>query len=214
MNMRSVLPWICVVGLGAGLAAVWVAGQGKDAELTKLRAESAQAQQWQTDLDAAQTQSKKQTEQIAELRKDTQELLRLRSKVGQLRTEKQLLAKQVVSAQSTAQQAQALIAETTKATTQQLQQMQTQNQELRTAVVQQGALAAQRNACINTLRQLDAAKQQWALENGKTADATPTAQDILAYLPGNAIPACPAGGAYQLNKLGSPPTCSIPAHKL
>jgi hypothetical protein len=38
-----------------------------------------------------------------------------------------------------------------------------------------------RNACINNLRQIDAAKQEWALENDKTADAIPTEQDLLPY---------------------------------
>src|SRR5438477_12065760 len=34
---------------------------------------------------------------------------------------------------------------------------------------------SQRNACINNLRQIDGAKQQWALENHKTStDTAPT----------------------------------------
>ena len=38
------------------------------------------------------------------------------------------------------------------------------------------------NTCINNLRQIDAAKQQWALENSKTDDAVPTALELLPYL--------------------------------
>ena len=214
MKLKVLLPWICVLGLSAGLASVFVASRAKDTELARLRTESAQAQQWQTDLAAAQSQSQKQTEQIAELRKDTTELLRLRSEVGQLRTEKQQLAKQIAAAQAAAHQALSQVAETTQATAQQLQQMQSQNQQLRTAVVQQGAQALQHNACINNLRQIDAAQQQWALEHNKTAEARPTAQDIVPYLKDNLMPACPAGGAYALNGLTNLPTCSIPGHVL
>ena len=74
--------------------------------------------------------------------------------------------------------------------------------------------AAQRNTCINNLRQIDAAKQQWALENNKTADSVPSLQDIVPYLPGGIFPACPAGGLYSINAVGEPPTCSVPGHVL
>jgi prepilin-type N-terminal cleavage/methylation domain-containing protein len=41
---------------------------------------------------------------------------------------------------------------------------------------------AQKNACINNLRQIDGAKQQWALENGKTGAATVGVASITPYL--------------------------------
>src|SRR5208283_1364436 len=41
---------------------------------------------------------------------------------------------------------------------------------------------AQKNACINNLRQIDAAKQQWALENKKTTTDTPTREDLITHL--------------------------------
>ena len=70
------------------------------------------------------------------------------------------------------------------------------------------------NGCINNLRQLDAAKQQWALENKKTADAIPSAQDITAYLKDGALPKCPAAGAYTLNAVSAHPACSVSGHAL
>jgi hypothetical protein len=73
---------------------------------------------------------------------------------------------------------------------------------------------AQTNACINNLRQIDAAKQQWALENDKTADAVPSAQDLLPYLSNLVFPVCPSGGTYTINAVGVPPTCSVPGHVL
>jgi prepilin-type N-terminal cleavage/methylation domain-containing protein len=41
---------------------------------------------------------------------------------------------------------------------------------------------SQTNACLNNLRQIDAAKQQWALENGKTQSATPTSTSLNVYI--------------------------------
>ena len=41
---------------------------------------------------------------------------------------------------------------------------------------------AQTNACINNLRQIDAAKQQWALEKGQPDTATPANSDIEIYV--------------------------------
>ena len=73
---------------------------------------------------------------------------------------------------------------------------------------------AQRNACLNNLRMIDAAKQQWALEKNKPATATPTAADLKPYLMNNPFPVCPNGGVYKINSVSSDPECSIPGHKL
>jgi hypothetical protein len=75
----------------------------------------------------------------------------------------------------------------------------------------------QRNACINNLRQIDAAKQQWALENGKKTGDAVTEADIKPYIKLDAdgnLPKCPAGGTYTIGKVGENPTCSIPGHEL
>jgi hypothetical protein len=67
------------------------------------------------------------------------------------------------------------------------------------------------SACINNLRQIDGAKQQWALEKGKTTNDVPTWSDILAYL-GQAHPAqpiCPQGGTYTIGRVGDVPKCSL-----
>jgi len=71
---------------------------------------------------------------------------------------------------------------------------------------------SQQNACINNLRQIDGAKNQWALEKGKKAGDVPTTQDLLPYL--RRWPVCPAGGNYIIGAVGENPTCSIPGHKL
>lgn len=72
---------------------------------------------------------------------------------------------------------------------------------------------ARANACINNLRQIDAAKEQWALSTGATTGAVDIA-GVAAYIRGNAIPQCPKGGMYKINILGKDPECSIPGHDL
>jgi hypothetical protein len=100
----------------------------------------------------------------------------------------------------------------------QLQQMQGEGQPANATpespADQSSSAVAQLNACINNLRQIDAAKQQWALENNATVDAVPTVQDLLPYLPNQVFPVCPSGGTYTINAVGVLPTCSIPGHVL
>lgn len=68
---------------------------------------------------------------------------------------------------------------------------------------------AQNNACINNLRQIDGAKEQWALES-KVAPGTAANQSAInAYIKGNATPACPGGGTYTYNAVDAAPTCSL-----
>ena len=73
---------------------------------------------------------------------------------------------------------------------------------------------AQINMCLNNLRQIDAAKQEWALENSKRSTDTPTQSELTHFLKNGQFPTCPAGGVYTINSIGEVPTCSIPKHKL
>jgi len=70
--------------------------------------------------------------------------------------------------------------------------------------------------CINNLRQIDGAKQQWALDNEKKADAVPTEADLQPLInhDGGTWPECPAGGTYEIRSVGESPTCSVPEHEL
>src|ERR1700749_3729282 len=58
---------------------------------------------------------------------------------------------------------------------------------------------SQANACINNLRQIDAAANEWALEKGQTTGATITMNtDLTPYIKlttANKIPGCPANGS-------------------
>ena len=75
---------------------------------------------------------------------------------------------------------------------------------------------SQMNVCINNLRQMDAAKNQWALEKNKKAEDVPTEDDIKPYikLMNGELPKCPQGGSYTLGPLSESPKCSIPGHTL
>ena len=77
---------------------------------------------------------------------------------------------------------------------------------------------SQTNACINNLRQIDGAKQTWALQNTQNLTATPQDSDIQPYLgrgSGGGLPFCPADSSfsfdnsYSLNNLQQVPTCKI-----
>jgi hypothetical protein len=74
---------------------------------------------------------------------------------------------------------------------------------------------AQKNACINNLRLIDGAKQQWALENNQNEDAIPHPEDLNKFLPRSFDEVkCPAGGTYSINRVADKPVCSIPEHHL
>lgn len=69
---------------------------------------------------------------------------------------------------------------------------------------------AQTDACINNLRVIDEAKQQWALETGQLPSATPVSSNIVPFLgrSGTVMPTCPIGSsAYNINALSTVPTC-------
>lgn len=72
---------------------------------------------------------------------------------------------------------------------------------------------SQANACVNNLRQIDSAKQQWALEFKKAQSASPSSTDVTPYIGRGAngtYPTCPvAGGTYKPNKMDTVPTCSL-----
>jgi prepilin-type N-terminal cleavage/methylation domain-containing protein len=81
---------------------------------------------------------------------------------------------------------------------------------------------SQANACINNLRQMDAAAQQWALETGQNSSASATTAAVQPYIKLNSagsIPPCPASGTYSATwSITNSPTCTLgtqtPAHKL
>jgi hypothetical protein len=220
--MKALLPWLCVVGLVIGLGWVYSASQKKDAELAALREESQQLQQLRAELEATNNVSTPaQSDELTRLRKDNEDLLRLRNEVGQLRKEKQQLAAQVQTAQAQAQgaqaQAQVQAQRTTPAQAPAPGQLDSAAQaafNARYGVTAQTPEQQQAIVCINNLRLIDGAKQQWALEKQKPSGALLTAGDLTPYLKTNSLPTCPAGGVYTINPVGYAPLCNIPGHAL
>ncbi len=81
---------------------------------------------------------------------------------------------------------------------------------------------SQANVCINNLRQIDSATQQWALEKGKKNTDAAVPGEVQEYIRDQQIPACPTGAAYVwAASVGTIPsiTCPVgaganPAHEL
>jgi prepilin-type N-terminal cleavage/methylation domain-containing protein len=74
---------------------------------------------------------------------------------------------------------------------------------------------AQINACIGNLRQIEGAKQQWAIENKKASSDSPADSDLFGstlYL--KAKPTCPGGGTYTLNAVDTNADCNVTSHDL
>jgi hypothetical protein len=208
MKLAIVLPWLCAAGLLAGAGTLYFSNQKLQADLAQLRQESQSLQTQRAADDASNAQTQAAADELTRLRKDNEDLLRLRNEVRQLRQEKQQLTTQLQTVQAQAQDALARAQAARTAAAPALTPEQLQALQARPAL----DLAA--NNCINNLRQIDVAKNQWALEHQKPAYTLVAAPDITPYLPAKALPACPAGGAYTLNGIGVLPTCSIPGHAI
>jgi chromosome segregation ATPase len=231
--MKSLLLW-CVTVLALVAAALfYIANKSRSEELAKLQPQIQQLESLRAEIAGLKT-NQVPAEELGRLRKNAEELLRLRNEVRQLRDKEKQLTQQVQSAQTAAQRAQEQVAAVrTQAQTAQAQaqaQLQalvaatnaatalTPEQQAQKLFAERYGIAPipagqQANACINKLRQLDGAKQQWALENRKTAEATPSVQEVTAYLK-DGFPKCPAGGVYSLNAVQAHPTCSAQGHAL
>jgi hypothetical protein len=215
MNVKRWIVWLCLALLLVSEVGLFVINQQRSTAQAALSASKEEIAQLQSQLDQFQNSSAMvQSNELARVRKQnetlSQNLAGAQNSITQLRTANQKLTQQFQNTLTAAQQQQ-----------DQLQQLAAENQQAQ-AVAQQQQLvrseaqiaAAQRNACINNLRQIDAAKNQWALENNKTAGDLPTLTDLAPYLKDGIFPACPAGGLYSINAVGEPPTCSVPGHVL
>jgi prepilin-type N-terminal cleavage/methylation domain-containing protein len=70
--------------------------------------------------------------------------------------------------------------------------------------------ASQTSACINNLRIIEAAKQQWASETAQQNKTPSITFDLVSCLDrnGSAMPNCPLGGAgYNIGALSAVPVC-------
>jgi len=78
---------------------------------------------------------------------------------------------------------------------------------------------ARKNTCINNLRLIDGAIQQWALESGASSTTTVVESSLTQYLNragtgvinGTATGGvrCPSSGTYTESTVNKPPVCSL-----
>jgi len=219
MTLKPWVLWLCIVVLAVSEFLLFSARQQKNVAQADARDARQQIKQLQAELEQSTNSSyEAQSAEIARLRSEHQDLLRLRNEIRQLtdangqlsQTNEQLVQQLRATRAVTQQQQEALQAWQADAVAAQ------QAQRAAALAAQQQAQTdvAQRNTCINNLKQIDAAKQQWALVNNKTDVDVPTVQDLLPYLKSGSFPVCPGGGTYTINAVGLPPTCSIPGHVL
>ncbi len=193
---KTLLTATIAITAGAGIFQAHEASRLRDQAQTLQKQHTEQIQQLQGERDQAAGQLAALREDVVRLNRNADELLRLRGEVTRLR-----------------QQASEITA------------LRTENNQLRNrATVRQAEPSTtspaaedpvkQLNRCINNLRQIDAAMQQCALEHRLTVANVLTVDQIVPYLQGTNLPACPAGGSYTFGSLTNAPTCSIPSHNV
>jgi hypothetical protein len=217
--MKVLLPWLLAVLGFAAAAYYFTANRSAGTQIARLQTDLQELPAVRAENAALRT-NVVPPDELARLRKDSADVLRLRNEIRQLREARSTLAQQAQTAQTLAEQAQ-----------QQAAQAQAEaaaaNQRAMSppplTAEQQAAFAARygldsTNAvligCLSNLRQLDGAKLQWALENGKSGETTPKAEELAPYLPGSVIPRCPGGGRYGIGVVAVAPMCTIPGHEL
>lgn len=74
----------------------------------------------------------------------------------------------------------------------------------------------QTNICLNNLRQISAAKNQWAVEENHGTTEVPALSDLTAYFKGGTAKVfCPQdpsksfGASYEIQPVGTEPICKI-----
>jgi len=226
---------VFILGVVLGLLVLSPAYQRQRTEIERITQAAASLEQSAaTAADEARSNAVL-AEEVARLRKDNEDLLRLRNEVRSLRDERTQLGRQIQSVEAQVRQAQeradsvqAQAAAQVKALSEQANpaslagagDITTMTAEQRELFMRRYGLVTPnevqetaRMGCLNSLRQIDAAKQQWALENKAANGATVGISDIAPYLR-RGFPVCPVGGSYTLNPVGIFPVCNIPGHAI
>lgn len=200
MRLKNWFVGLCLAVLLVSEFFLFQANRQKEAANVKWQEAKQEADQLRADLN--QTNAAFAAE-ISHLQNQSQEeLVRLRGLATGLQATNRVLSQQLNTVLVAAQQQQ-----------QQMEQLQTENEQARVAAeVSEAEL--ERNQCISNLREIQAAKQQWASDNDKPANAVPTEQDLLPYFKNGVFPVCPSGGTYTIGAVDEAPTCSVPGHVL
>ncbi len=74
---------------------------------------------------------------------------------------------------------------------------------------------ARQNTCINNLRLIQGAKDQYAIENNQVETMTPTTTDLSPYFKASqlsaGLPKEPMGNTYTVGAVSAAPTCGVAA---
>jgi chromosome segregation ATPase len=204
MNLKRWFAWLCLALTLFAEILLFQASREKAAAQTDAREAQIQCHLLQAKFDALNhSNTGLQAAEIARLRKQneiyTNRLAKAQATINQLEAEVEETAQHLTTARTALQLQQ-----------DHLQQLQAENR----LVTEAGLTLIHRNACLNHLREIDGAKQQWALEKNQANDAVPTVRELLPYLKDGVFPTCPAGGTYFINSVDTLPTCSIAGHAL
>ncbi len=72
---------------------------------------------------------------------------------------------------------------------------------------------SQKSTCIANLKQIETAKEQWAMETAQPSTATPTAAQLAPnYI--KTYPTCPTAGVYAIGDMSTRPACNQAGHVL
>ena len=201
--------------VGAAAMAVWVFVQQQTINALRQENEQLKTQAAQTASLQDQLTHATQDAATASGNAETQahELAKLRGEVGELRSQ----AKELAGARQEIQNLNDRMAAAEQGHQEQVAALQAAVQNNTRALSQQEILLRHQNSCINNLRLIDSAKQQWALEFKKGANDVPTADDLRPYLgrgPQGELPTCPDGGTYTFGTVNDKPVCSVNGHVL
>ncbi len=211
MNLKRWFAWLCLALMLVAEIFLFRAVREKDTALTEVRAAQIQMREMQTELDALRkSDAGLQAAEISRLRKQngiyTNKLAAVQASIVPLILENQSNTTHLATARMALQLQQ-----------QHLQELENLNNQIvnaSTAAMDASATVIAKKTCLNNLRLIDDAKQQWATDFGKPDSAVPSEKDLAPYLKNKILPICPGGGIYLINAVDEFPTCSTPGHVL
>ncbi|MBS1704156.1 MAG: prepilin-type N-terminal cleavage/methylation domain-containing protein [Armatimonadetes bacterium] len=79
----------------------------------------------------------------------------------------------------------------------------------------QARQSGRRSSCLANMKEIESAKEQWAMDNRKSNGDTVAFTDLVGMtLYMKSTPSCAEGGTYSLNPIGTVPTCTVSGHVL
>jgi hypothetical protein len=211
MNLKRWFAWLCLALMLFSEFLLFRAIREKDAAQTDARQKQILMRAMQQELDELKkSDAGLQAAEISRLRKQneifTNKLAVLQASIVPLILENQSNAQHLATARVALQLQQ-----------QHLQELENLNNQIvsaSTAAMDASAALIAKKTCLNNLRLIDDAKQQWATDLDKPDNAVPSEKDLSPYLKNGVLPVCPGGGIYFINAVDELPTCSVPGHAL